>query len=224
MLHAAILWSLLVPTVPCTNGGSPGCVVETRIQGTSLPLQVDSGADITMLTLQAAKKAGLRFDASSPIITMNGVAGRTAAFLVRVNVEVGSEKEEGVLIAVAPVNLGRADGLLGMSFLERFRFALDRGELKLQPIDQAENPRPGGRGRSWWSLRFAQSKRRLDQYQRAMSAAKEIDKQTQSEIGVDASGIDLSEIMRRLKKLEEEELDELTNAAARGSVPLEWRR
>jgi clan AA aspartic protease (TIGR02281 family) len=224
MLHAAILWSLLVPSIPCTNAGSPGCVVEVRVAGSAIPLQVDSGADITMLSAKAARRAGIRWDASSPMIVMSGVAGRTAAVLARVKVEVGGDKEESVLIAIAPVNLGRAEGLLGMSFLERFRWSLDRGELKLTPIDQGENPRPGGRGRSWWSLRFQQTARRLETYQRAVSAAKELDKQAESEIGVDPSGIDTQELMKRLKRMGEEEIEDLNNSAARASVPLEWRR
>lgn len=220
-----VLALLLVPAVPCKNqGATPGCVVEAQVGSARLQLIVDSGADITMLSVEGARKAGVRWDSSSPIIPLAGVGGQTVAVLARVPIAVGGDKEDAVLVAISTTLLGRADGLLGMTFLERFRWQMGSGELKLQPIDLGQTPRPGGHGQAWWSLRFRQAKTRLESYEQLTGFARAADKKAESEIGVDPAGIDLKELVRRLKKLEEDDLQELENAAARSAVPLPWRR
>ena len=215
---------LLTSSAPCVSSAGPGCVVDAELGGSRVRLQVDTGADVTMISSEAAKRIGLRWDRQAPLIRMRGIAGETWAVLVRTSIQLGPDKEEGVTVAVAPLSLGRAEGLLGMTFLERFRSSMGGGELHLQAIDETDKPRPGGHGRTWWVMRFRQSQARLQQYQQVLGSAKESDRKLEAEIGVDPAGMNQEEMVGRLKKFVESDLEELSTLAARGSVPLDWRR
>ncbi|MBI4815287.1 MAG: retropepsin-like domain-containing protein [Deltaproteobacteria bacterium] len=187
-------------------------------------LQVDSGADLTVISLSAARKAGLRVDRNSPVIIISGVAGEQWAVLAKATIRVGDAKEESVTIAIAPgLDLGKSDGLLGLSFLERFKTTIGGKEVKLAPIDEGEKPRYGGHGKSWWSLRFQKVKDRMDLYSSALPAAKQFDKNTASEIGVDPEEFKLEDLVNRLKAFTADEVDALSNEAGRFGVPREWR-
>ena len=218
------LQSIGAPPAPCERG-TTGCVVEARVGAGRLRLQVDTGADLTVLTAEGMRKAGLRLDRNSPILLLQGVGGASVAILVRAPIEVGGNKEESILIAIAPdMALGRADGLLGMSFLERYRTTLATSELKLVPIDEGEKPRPGGHGESWWTLRFRQARQRQGVYERMVASAKAMDRGIAGEIGVDPNGVSAEELAVRLRTFMTLELDELTNEGGRHAVPLAWRR
>jgi clan AA aspartic protease (TIGR02281 family) len=218
-----LLLALASTPVPCQ--GSSGCVVEVQVNNTRLRLLVDSGADLVVLTRGGAQRAGIAVRGDGPIIQARGVAGAAAAWLARANVAVGGMKEESVLLAVMPsLEMGAPDGLLGMSYLERFRFTLGARALELTPIDQSDTPKPGGRGQSWWQLRFRRTKERVDGYERLVAAAREHDQRTAREIGTSLSGVTVEDLMKRLRSFADDEQQELDNAAARAGVPREWRR
>jgi len=219
-----LVLALLSAPVPCTGSG-PGCTVEVEVNGRDLAMVVDTGADLTVLTTEGARRAGLRVGRDAPYIIVRGVAGQSVARLARTTVQVGDFEEEDVLVAVIDdLDLGRrAAGLLGMSFLERFRTQMG-GQLALEPIDAGDRDTKGGRGRAWWSLRFRQVRARLQTYQSLMNRAKALDREVESQFGRSASGDNLEDMMQRLAEFMEAEQSKLQNQAARAAVPLEWRR
>ena len=125
-----LLLAVLAAPVPC-KGEAGRCVVEVQINGSRLRLLVDSGADITVLTGGAGSRAGISADRDAPVISTRGVGGNAPAVLGRAKIKVGDQEESSVLLAVMPsLALGDIDGLLGMSFLERFRFSVGARALE----------------------------------------------------------------------------------------------
>lgn len=221
---AAIALSVSFLGVPCVGAG-PGCTVQTQVNGRDARLVVDTGADLTVLTRQGARSLGVRVGPDSPYIVVRGVAGTSVAQLARATVSVGEFKEEDVLVAVLDeLDLGgRAVGLLGMTYLERFRTRMG-ASLELEPIDANDRERRGGRGPTWWRLRFRQTTGRLEAYESMVRRAKEADREIEAAIGKSASGDSLEDMIRRLTEFVEDEQTKLRNAAARAAVPHEWRR
>ena len=215
---------LLLIAVPCTQAG-PKCMVEAIVNGRRIKLIVDTGADLTVLTKRGASRAGLRKSRRSPMIIMRGVGGTDAGWLARTKLAVGSHAEDRVLIAVSNgLDLGRADGLLGMSYLERFRTTMGARELTLTPIDKNDTKKPGGHGQAWWTLRFAKTRQRLAISAQGVKRARAHDKAIADEIGTDGSGITMEKLVERIRVFYEEELEQLTNEAGRHGVPRAWRR
>jgi clan AA aspartic protease (TIGR02281 family) len=210
--------------VPC-GGRGPGCTVPVEVNGRQMPLVVDTGADLTVLTPDGARRAGLRLGRDAPYIPVRGVAGATTARLAWATVEVGGHREEGVMVAVVEELAlgGGAVGLLGMTFLERFHTRMG-ADLALEPIDARDAETKGGRGRSWWSLRFRQVRARLDGYRALLGTAKARDREIEASIGRSASGESLENMIERLTTFMEAEHERLQNAAARAAVPHAWRR
>jgi hypothetical protein len=209
--------------IRCERDGSPGCAVAVGFDGGRLLLQVDTGADITLINAEAARRVGLRWDSRSPVLTMRGVGGTTNAVLARTAMSVGSAREEDVLVTVGSF-IGRTDGLLGMTFLERYQAAVGGGELRMLPLDATEAPRPGGHGRSWWLLRFRTTQHRLDRLSQLIGVARDADRKIAGEIGVDPNQTTNEELTRRFQAFSQAEQDDLYAMAGRYGVPLEWRR
>lgn len=210
----------LLSAVPCVEA-KVGCSVDTKVSGAAVRMVVDTGADITVLSEDAARRVGIRIDRNSPIVPIRSANGLSLAALARARVEVGPHREEDVMIAVVP-ELGN-DGLLGMSFLERYQVSLGGKSLELKPIDEGE-PKRGGHGESWWSLRFQRARDRLQRYESALPAARNADKATVREIGSSPGEVGLEELIRRLRDFMQAEMESLATEAARHSVPHEWRR
>lgn len=224
MLSSAAVVLAGLFAVPCTGSG-PGCTVTARVNGRNADLVVDTGADLTVFTSDGARRVGVRTDRRSPYIMVRGVTGATVARLARATIRVGEHEEEDVLVAVVDeLDLGRrAVGLLGMTFLERFQSRLG-GSLELEPIDAQDREKRGGRGRSWWSLRFRQVDARLQAYRHLIGRAKAADRQIEASIGTSATGDNLEDMIERLTEFMEAEATKLRTRAARAAVPLEWRR
>jgi serine/threonine-protein kinase len=207
----------------CIADGAPGCVVLVDFEGGTARLQVDTAADITMLSSSAAERVGLRPDANSPLISVQTFAGsRVKAQLLRGTVAVAGAREEDVLILVAPGRVGRVDGVLGTSFLERFRATVGGGELRLVPLDAHDTPRPGGHGRSWWSQRFRSNQARLDRLSQLVSGAREAERRISAEI--DPFALPYEETVRRYRIFAESAQQDLLAMAGRYDVPPDWRR
>ena len=220
MSVSAIFLFGLFHAVPCVGDGA-GCSVDVRVGSASMRMVVDTGADLTILSRKAARRAGIRLDRESPLIFIRGVNGMSVAALASVKIRVGTFEEQDVLVAVVP-ELGM-DGLLGMTFLERFKFGFGGRSLELEPPDKDEEKR-GGHGPSWWSLRFKENRERLARYEQMLPAAKDVDESIAGEIGTSPDEITLTEITNRLRNFTQEETDRLSTEAARASVPNEWRR
>lgn len=214
---------LALAAVPCS--GPTGCTVQAEVEGRDLPLLVDTGADLTVLTAAGARRAGVRVPADAPVIVIRGAGGRSTAKLAFAEISVGEYEEPDVLVAVMDdLDLGgRSMGLLGMTFLERFRARVGR-QLELEPVDADDRARRGGRGPSWWRLRFREFGQRKPAFERAIRAAKKADRQTRRTYGRDPSGRTITKSLERLKAFLDAAERRLKNEAARHAVPRAWRR
>jgi clan AA aspartic protease (TIGR02281 family) len=124
-------------TVPVKRAGR-SLTVQARLNGThSARLIVDTGADITILSHEVARDLGVTPTSSSPTVTLNTVGGSVRADVVRLGtIAVGSAEVRNVPVAVhtLPDAPPEVDGLLGLTFLDKFLVTLDaqKGELHLK--------------------------------------------------------------------------------------------
>lgn len=125
-------------TIPLTKIGQ-SLVVQARLNGTrDVKLIVDTGAEIMVLSHAAAMDAGLLPSQTVTTVTLNTAGGSVRADVFRVgSVSLGKAEVRNVTAAVhdlsdAPSGI---DGLLGLTFLDRFLVTLDmqKGELQLMP-------------------------------------------------------------------------------------------
>jgi len=98
-------------------------------------LVLDTGASITMITRDVAKKLGLNVDRLKPDMHPQLADGRqvNAKYIIIDSVKVENSearKVEACILLDQSASIG-ADGLLGMSFLKRFNFKVDHKAKKL---------------------------------------------------------------------------------------------
>jgi clan AA aspartic protease (TIGR02281 family) len=173
------------------------------------PFLVDTGASDVMLPRWVADELGLELAGSRTQLyqTANGVV--QAPVVTLDSIELGGARAEQV---AASVGEGMPVGLLGLSFLNRFHYAIDsaRGLLTLEPADHAEADLHGGRSEAEWRAQFGQLRARRT----ALEArrARLLPSHTRLREALEEEG-------RRL----EAEGEELELEADRGNVPQAWR-
>ena len=124
--------------IPLTKIGR-SLVVRARLNGTrDARLIVDTGAEITVLSHAVALDAGLLPSQTVATVTLNTAGGSVRADVFRVgSVSLGEAEVRNVTAAVHDLSDAPAgiDGLLGLTFLDRFLVTLDmqKGELQLKP-------------------------------------------------------------------------------------------
>jgi clan AA aspartic protease (TIGR02281 family) len=122
--------------VPVHRAGR-SLTVRAKLNGThEARLIVDTGADITILSHKVALDLGITPSASTPTVTLNTVGGSVRADLIRLStLAVGTAEVRNVSVAVhtLPDAPPEVDGLLGLTFLDKFLVTLDaqKGELHL---------------------------------------------------------------------------------------------
>src|SRR6185295_2975327 len=116
-----------------------GWLTEVVINGAwTGPLLLDTGASVTLVSPAVARAAGVSIGPDTPMVEVQGIAGRTRGHLVTLSsIQVGEIEARGVRAVVAELPLG-LHGLLGNSFLARYTFTLD-------PRGGAAAPAPGAR-------------------------------------------------------------------------------
>lgn len=131
--------------VPIGRSGK-SLIVQARLNGTrDARLILDTGADVTILSHALALDLGIFPSAPLSTVTLNTVGGQVRADVVRVgSVSVGEAEARDVLAVIhdlpdAPTGI---DGLLGLTFLDRFVVTVDtlKGEMQLR--QRQEPPRP----------------------------------------------------------------------------------
>jgi clan AA aspartic protease (TIGR02281 family) len=97
-------------------------------------LIVDTGAETTVISTDMAKLLKLNMDEATPVPIASATGYSTAAQVTLDTLAVGQAKQSNVLVDVLdmPQSETNADGLLGMSFLKRYKFSLDASHQLLQ--------------------------------------------------------------------------------------------
>jgi clan AA aspartic protease (TIGR02281 family) len=112
-------------------------------------LVVDSGASFMLISQQTARDLGVTIDESTPFIPGSTVSGTILTPLVTLkSVRAGNAEVENVEAVVYNMPSGQ-DGLLGNSFLNKFRVVLDavNSKMILYSTKGVPSPdRPGGYG------------------------------------------------------------------------------
>jgi clan AA aspartic protease (TIGR02281 family) len=177
-------------------------------------LIVDTGASFTLISRQVANELGIIIDENSPCIPASTVSGFILTPLVTLSsIRVGKAEIENVDVAVYTMPSG-SDGLLGNSFLNKFKVVIDSvsGKMVLHSLQGIPSPdRPGGYGKDYWVGQFRFYNRNLAEL-KGLKAKYE-------------SGGQSSELKRVNSALKhfENRLSELERRASSVGVPRNWR-
>jgi clan AA aspartic protease (TIGR02281 family) len=177
-------------------------------------LIVDSGASFILINPQLAKELDITIDENTPFIPMTTVSGYILTPLVTLkSVRVGKAEVENVEAVIHTMPSG-GEGLLGNSFLNKFRVAIDsmNGEMTLYSAQGTPSPdRPGGYGRDYWVGQFRFYNRNLEELKKLKA---KIERQG-------ASG-ELVRVNNAIRYFENQ-LNELERKASFAGVPRNWR-
>ncbi len=105
--------------------------INTLVNGKPIKFMVDTGATITVLTLQDAQTLGFNFNEEDDNITLKSAAGDVSAKLIKLrNINVG--KKEGWDIRAAIVPDGLTVSLLGQNYLQLRKIQIDGDQMVLR--------------------------------------------------------------------------------------------
>jgi len=96
---------------------------------------VDTGASISVISPDLANRLGIEADPGVAPVTLHTIAGRVVAPIVTISsVKMGDVEASNVKAVIHDVGLG-LDGILGNTFLDRYRITVDaaRAALILRP-------------------------------------------------------------------------------------------
>ena len=176
---------------------------------------VDTGASFTVISRGAAKELGITIDENTPFIPITTASSTIINPLVTLkSVRVGGAEVENVDTLVHNLP-GDSAGLLGNSFLSKFKVVLDsvNGKMTLYSLQGTPSPdRPGGYGRDYWEGRFRF-------YNRMVDWLKKI------KINYESKGA-RTELVRVNNAIRyfENQLSELERKASFAGVPRNWRQ
>ena len=177
-------------------------------------LIVDTGASFTLIDRQTANELGLLLDENTPVIPGTTVSGTILTPMVTLkSVRVGQALAENVE-AVVHTMPGNQAGLLGNSFLNKFRVVLDSfgGKMTLFPLQGEASPdRPGGFGRDYWIGQFRF-------YHYTLAELKRMKTSYESQ-GARAEAGRIEKAIQHF----ENQLNELERKASLVGVPRQWR-
>jgi clan AA aspartic protease (TIGR02281 family) len=177
-------------------------------------LVIDSGASFILISQQTAKELGLTIDESTPFIPGTTVSGIILTPLVTLkSVKVGNAEVENIEAVVFNMPGGQ-DGLLGNSFLNKFRVVLDAVNSKMVLFSMKGVPspdRPGGYNRDYWVGQFRF-------YNRNLSDLRSLKTKYESQ-GLRSETNRVNHAIRYF----ENQLSELDRRASFAGVPRNWR-
>jgi len=112
--------------VPLLRSGN-SFFVRARVNGRQVIFVLDTGASLTTISQGLAKELGLAVGPGSPTVSLTTASGRVEAPVSSVeSIEVGGAEARNVQVAVLDLPGGsQVVGLLGNTFLSRFRVQLD---------------------------------------------------------------------------------------------------
>lgn len=175
---------------------------------------VDTGASFTLINWQTAKDLDLIVNESTPFIPIFTASQLILTPLVTLkSIRVGDAEVENVdvLIHNLPTN---SAGLLGNSFLNKFRVTLDsiNGKMTLLSMQGVASPdRPGGYGRDYWVGQFRFYNRNLAEFKSLKAKYENQGKRSE-----------LNQVNNAIRYFETQ-LSELERKASFAGVPRNWR-
>ncbi len=174
---------------------------------------VDTGASFTLINQQTAKELELVVDEMTPFVPVSTASNVILTPLVTMrSLRVGEAEAENVGVLVH--DMPSSGGLLGNSFLNRFRVVIDSASGKMTLYSLQGKPsldRPGGYGKGFWVSQF----RFIHDNLRDLKKLKERHEKT-------GLGPGLSRIHNGLRYFENQ-LNELERKASLAGVPRNWR-
>jgi clan AA aspartic protease (TIGR02281 family) len=177
-------------------------------------LVVDSGASFILINPQMARDLGIVIDENTPFIPGATVSGVILTPLVTLkSVKVGNAAVEDVEAIVYNMPSGQ-DGLLGNSFLNKFKVVLDtiNSKMILYSTKGAPSPdRPGGYSRDYWVGQFRF-------YNRNLAELKKLRARYESQ----GARMELNRVNNAIRYFENQ-LNELERKASFAGVPRQWR-
>jgi len=177
-------------------------------------LVVDSGASFILINQQTARDLGVTIDESTPFIPGTTVSGVILTPLVTLkSVKVGNATVENVEAVIYNMPSGQ-DGLLGNSFLNKFKVVLDsiNSKMILYSMKGTASPdRPGGYGRDYWVGQFRF-------YNRNLAELKKLKARYESQ----GSRTELNRVNNAIRYFENQ-LSDLDRKASNAGVPRNWR-
>jgi clan AA aspartic protease (TIGR02281 family) len=177
---------------------------------------VDTGASFTVISREAARELGVTIDENTPFVPIATASSVILNPLVTLrSIRVGKAEVENVDVLVHDLP-SRSAGLLGNSFLSKFKVVLDSVDGKMTLYSLQGNPspdRPGGYGRDFWVNQFRFYNGVLDQLNRMKRRYE----------GRGGSSPELVRVKNAIRYFENQ-WSELDRRASFAGVPRNWRQ
>ncbi len=174
---------------------------------------VDTGASFTLISRQIANELGIPINETTPFIRVASVSDVMLTPLVTLrSIQVGKAEVENVDTLV--YTMPSYSGLLGNSFLNKFKVVIDslNGKMTLFSMQGTPSPdRPGGYSREYWIGQFRFYNRNLDELRRLKTNYESR-----------GSRAELNRINNAIRYFESQ-LSELERKASFAGVPRNWR-
>ena len=174
---------------------------------------VDTGASFTLISRQMANELGIPINEETPFIRVASVSDMILTPLVTLrSVQVGKAEVENVEALV--YTMPTYQGLLGNSFLNKFKVVIDslHGKMTLFSMQGTPSPdRPGGYSREYWIGQFRFYHRNLEELRRL-------------KVNYESRGSrsELNRINNAIRFFESQ-LSELERKASFAGAPRNWR-
>jgi clan AA aspartic protease (TIGR02281 family) len=175
---------------------------------------VDTGASFTLINRAAAKELGITIDENTPFMPIFTASSLVFLPLVTLSsLRVGEAEVENVDVLIHDMPSDSA-GLLGNSFLNKFKVMLDsvNGKMTLYSMQGTPSPdRPGGYGRDFWVSQFRF-------YNRVLEELKKVKRKYEGR----GSSSELIRVNNAIRYFENQ-LSEFERKASFAGVPRNWR-
>ena len=176
---------------------------------------VDTGASFTVINRATAKDLGITIDENTPFIPVFTASSLIFTPLVTLrSIRVGKAEVENVDVLIHDLPSDSA-GLLGNSFLNKFKVMIDsvNGKMTLFSMQGTPSPdRPGGYGKDFWVGQF-------HFYSRVLEELKKIKRKYEGR----GSSSELTRVNNAIRYFENQ-LSELERKASFEGVPRNWRQ
>jgi clan AA aspartic protease (TIGR02281 family) len=176
---------------------------------------VDTGASFTLINRPTARELGITIDENTPFFPIFTASSLIITPLVTLqSIRVGEAEVENVDVLIHDMPSDSA-GLLGNSFLNKFRVMLDsvNGKMTLYSMQGTPSPdRPGGYGRDFWVSQFRF-------YYRVLEDLRNIKRKYEGR----GSSSELTRVNNAIRYFENQ-LNEFERKASFAGVPRNWRQ